>query len=154
MIVGTSMNNIFDSCAHTLVCPVNTVGVMGAGLAKQFARRYPSIVNDYRQDCRSGNLTVEKPCVYHFNDDEAVLCFATKKHWKNDSQIDWIRSGLNYLANHYKDMGIKSLAVPMLGCGLGQLDWWEVYPIVYECLDPIPILVETVEPLGDPPKGY
>lgn len=152
MIVGVNMTNIFHSSAHTLVCPVNTVGVMGAGLAKAFSIKFPGLLSDYRRACKLKLLTVEKPWVFHANKDRAVLCFATKKHWKDDSDIEWIRSGLHYLSEHYQELGIKSLAMPMVGCGLGGLKWQDVFPLVYEYLDPIEIFVETIEPLEA--KGF
>lgn len=149
MIDGVLLDDIFKSSAHTLVCPVNTVGVMGKGLAKAFSLRYEGLEARYRYACRKGLLTVNRPWIHHRNDDEAILCFATKQHWRYPSRLEWIESGLDYLSKHYKEMGIKSLAIPMLGCGEGALDWYDVYPLVYRYMDPIDIPVITAEPIEE-----
>ncbi len=40
--------NIFESPAETLVNTVNTVGVMGKGIAYEFKRLYPEMFKQYR----------------------------------------------------------------------------------------------------------
>lgn len=132
---GEQFADLLQSRAQTVVCPTNTVGTMGKGLAKQFAEAYPGLLHAYRQACKDGEHTIEKPWVYKVNSRKQILCVATKKHWKNDSKEEWVEAGLRAIRDHWKDYDIRSLAVPMLGCGNGGLDWQRVYYLLYVYLD-------------------
>lgn len=138
--------NIFRCKAQTLVNPVNTVGVMGNGLAKQFTFKFPSLLYHYRKACYSHQLEVGKPWIYTAQNGRKVLCFPTKQDWRNPSELDWIRQGMKYLVEHYESMGITSIAIPQLGCGKGQLTWEEVAPIVVEYASLLPMDVYILGP--------
>lgn len=146
MIVETYKHeNIFKTQAQTLVCPVNTVGVMGAGLAKQFARRVSGLLLAYQRACRNKELTIKSLWTYSFGKNRKVLCFPTKIDWRNDSDIDWVEGNLKRLAEEYEYLEITSLAIPPVGCGKGNLDWGDVKPLVIKYLDPLPIPVYVYE---------
>jgi hypothetical protein len=81
-----------------------------------------------------------------------VLNFPTKDHWRAVSRLSDIVAGLEYLNSHYKEWGIKSLAVPPLGCGNGQLDWNVVGPTLYRYFERLDIPVEMYAPAGTPPE--
>lgn len=121
MITKINHGNIFNSKMQTLVNPVNTVGVMGAGLAKQFAQRYPSMETLYKTRCANGELTVGNPWFYPVNPKRKILNLATKEHWRNPSTIEMVSIGLDNIAKLIERGAITSLALPMLGCGLGGL---------------------------------
>jgi O-acetyl-ADP-ribose deacetylase (regulator of RNase III) len=140
--LGITDGDIMLSECQTLTCPVNVVGVMGAGLAKTMAREYPGLLHAYRQACRSSKLKVTSLWVYKLPDGRQILCFPTKKHWKDPSRIEWVEHNLKLLSQSWEELNITSLAIPRLGCGLGGLDWdKEVLPLVYKYLDKIPIPV-------------
>lgn len=124
------MKNIFDSPAEALVNPVNCVGVMGTGLAHQFAKRYPKMYLEYRKACVSGELKPGKIHVYQGPDYRYILNFPTKTHWREKSKLEYIEQGLEELENVLSDYLIYSVAIPALGCGLGGLDWEEVGPLL------------------------
>ncbi|SEL57733.1 O-acetyl-ADP-ribose deacetylase (regulator of RNase III), contains Macro domain [Bosea lupini] len=132
--------NLFDSPAQTLVNTVNTVGVMGKGIALQFRERYPKMFLAYREICKSGTLDVGKLHLWKDND-HWILNFPTKTTWKNPSKIEYITSGLDTFVESYKDMGISSISFPPLGCGNGNLDWLEVKPIMERYLSKLDIQV-------------
>ncbi len=126
--------DIFKSRMQTLVCPVNCKGVMGAGLAKQFAIRYPGLRDAYEEACNNGDIKPGEPEVFDFNG-RLVVCFPTKDHWATNSPLQFIHEGLDFLVKHKQDLGIISIAFPMLGCGLGKLPKNEVFPVIYDaCL--------------------
>lgn len=129
--------NIFDSPMQVLTNPVNTVGVMGAGLAKQFRDRYPDVYLRYRTACLTGKFLIGQPRLWG-----RVLCFPTKQHWRNPSRIEWIESGLAYFVANYAELGIQSIAFPLLGCGLGGLERGEVTRLMERYLSRIDIPVE------------
>lgn len=121
------MKDILKSDAELILIPVNCVGVMGAGLAKQFKEKFPHLYSQYRKLCESNAIDVGKEPV--------VLCgkwcmFPTKKHWKNPSKLEYIESGLKKLS----ETEYKTIAVPKLGCGCGGLNWNDVKQLVIKYL--------------------
>ena len=131
--------NLFDSPAQVLCNTVNCVGVMGKGIALDFKQRYPQMFEDYKARCSIGNV---KPGTPYLWEDERVqiLNFPTKRHWRDNSLIQDIELGLAYLAQHYTELGIHSIAMPPLGCGNGGLDWNVVKPLITRYLSHIPDL--------------
>lgn len=130
--------NIFDSPAQTLVNPVNTVGVMGKGLALEFKKRYPRMFEEYKKQCRDGWLYVGDLMLWRAKD-HFILNFPTKKHWKDLSSLIYIEAGLLSFANKYESYGISSIAFPKLGCGNGGLDWKAVKSVMERYLQELPI---------------
>ncbi|HFU77379.1 macro domain-containing protein [Sulfurovum sp.] len=131
--------NIFESNAQVLVNTVNTVGVMGKGLAKEFKRLYPDMFKSYQKFCEEGTLTVGKLQVYK-TPNKWVLNFPTKANWRNPSKLEYIEQGLQKFVANYERLGVKSIAFPMLGCGNGGLDWEsEVMPLMEKYLAELPI---------------
>lgn len=139
--------NILESDRQTLVCPVNTIGVMGKGLALDMSKAYRGLLYNYRKVCMNGQLTVQSLWVYPVNKHRQILCFPTKEHWRQPSKIEWIDFNLAQLALDYQELGITSLAIPRLGCGLGGLDWEpDVRPLVYRHLKNLPIPITVYGP--------
>lgn len=131
--------NIFDSPAQVITNTINCVGVMGKGLALEFKRRFPKMYEDYRIRCQKGDVLPGRP--YLWEDDKVqILNFPTKRHWRENSRLDDIEEGLRYLANHYQEMGLHTLALAPLGCGNGGLNWNDVKPLIERYLGSVPDL--------------
>jgi O-acetyl-ADP-ribose deacetylase (regulator of RNase III) len=138
--------NIFESSAQVITNTVNCVGVMGAGLALEFKNKFPTMFDGYKIRCQKKEVTPGVPYLWE-NDSAQILNFPTKRHWKESSLIGDIEDGLKYLAANYQKMGLQSMALPPLGCGLGGLDWQDVKPLVEKYLGPLPDLeVYVYEP--------
>ncbi|HML96497.1 MAG TPA: macro domain-containing protein [Thermodesulfobacteriota bacterium] len=146
------VGDIFKSDAQTLVNTVNCVGVMGKGLALEFKKRFPDMYQDYVEQCKLGKVKLGKPYIFKRLIKPWILLFPTKDHWRSVSKLSDIEEGLNYLEKHYKNWGIVSLAVPPLGCGLGELNWEIVGPTLYRHLKKLEIPVQLYAPHGTP-KG-
>lgn len=130
--------DLFSSPAQVLVNTVNTVGVMGKGIALEFKNRYPEMFKAYQKECDNKNLDIGN--LFLWKDYEKwVLLFPTKKHWRSPSKIDYIKKGLEKFVHTYENLNIESIAFPRLGCGNGGLDWNDVKPIMEYYLKPIPI---------------
>lgn len=130
-----------------LVNPVNTVGVMGAGLAREFKRRYPEMFQEYAVRCATERLTVGKLFFYRAPDARVIVNLPTKRHWQQPSQLDFIATGLRLFVAYYAAFDISAVAFPRLGCGLGGLSWEsQVKPLMERYLDPLPIRVEVYHP--------
>lgn len=138
--------SLFNSPAQVLVNTVNTVGVMGKGIAKEFKRRYPEMAEQYRKLCEQGLLTVGKLWLYRAPD-KWILNFPTKRHWRERSRLEYVESGLQKFVATYRSRGITSISFPMLGCGNGQLNWDEVRPLMEKYLKglPIPIYIHVLQ---------
>jgi len=122
--------DLFADDANVLVCPVNTGGVMGKGLALEFRRRFPWCEAQYKDYCehallRPGDFYLDR------NGGRPVIGMAaTKRHWANPSQIEWIGAICERIKEQVSFFMIPSLAIPALGCGLGGLAWGDVLPIM------------------------
>lgn len=131
--------DIWDESSAHIVIPVNCVGIMGAGLAKQCARRHPEVLDPYRSACKSGEIRPGHPVMIG-----RFVMFPTKNHWRNPGQLIWIEVGLKRIPELVE--GIQRLAVPRIGCGLGQLDWKsQVKPLCLTLLCDLPIDVIIYE---------
>jgi O-acetyl-ADP-ribose deacetylase (regulator of RNase III) len=128
MVTFTS-GDIFNSAAQVITNTINTVGVMGAGLALKFKNRFPQMFEDYHQRCANGKVKQGEPYLWE-DENVQILNFPTKRHWQEPSRLEDIEAGLKYLASNYQTMSIQSLALPPLGCGLGGLNWDQVRPLI------------------------
>lgn len=140
------MDNILDSDARALINTVNTVGVMGAGLALQIKRLYPGVYELYRIDCKRGLVQTGQMHVVPIIGNRYIINFPTKRHWKNTSQLTWIEDGLVDLRRVIADFDIESIAIPPLGCGLGGLNWDDVRPLIEHALAGSGVDVEMYQP--------
>lgn len=121
--------NIFDSPAQVIVNTVNTVGVMGKGIALEFKNRYPQMFEKYKIACEKKMLTIGKLMLVSAPD-HMLLLFPTKENWRYPSKLSYIEQGLKRFCDYYAQRGITSVAFPKLGCGNGELNWDEVRPLM------------------------
>lgn len=128
MIKYIKDGNIFDSECEALVNPVNTVGVMGAGLAKIFKQKFPKNFESYKTICDQENLFPGNIWCYFGENNKTIVNAATKAHWKDPSRLIWIELALVEI----KYYNFNSVALPKLGCGLGGLDWEKEVKPLYE----------------------
>lgn len=148
-VTEVRVGDLLTSRAQTLVNTVNCVGVMGKGIAAAFKKRFPQMFDDYVAHCERGEVQLGRPYLWR-GDAVWVLNFPTKGHWRAVSRLKDIEQGLEFLAAHYEDWGIRSLAVPPLGCGHGGLDWSVVGPTLHRHLDRLTIPVALYAPHGTP----
>jgi O-acetyl-ADP-ribose deacetylase (regulator of RNase III) len=133
--------DLFESPAQVLVNTVNTVGVMGKGIAKRFKDTYPEMFEQYQKYCENKMLDVGKLWLYK-SEHKWILNFPTKKHWRSPSKIEYVEEGLKKFVETYEEKGITSISFPLLGCGNGGLDWDnQVKPLMEKYLRPLPIEV-------------
>ena len=144
--------NILEADAQALVNTVNTVGVMGKGIALQFKKAFPEMFEAYAAICKAKKLQPGQMHVYDrgqmFNP-RYIINFPTKRHWKGKSKVADIVAGLDALVQELTTRNIKSVAIPPLGCGHGGLNWAEVRPLIELAMGRVP----EVEALIYAPKG-
>ncbi len=147
-------DDIVTADAEALVNTVNCVGVMGRGIALQFRKAFPENFTAYKIVCDRGELRPGQLFVYvqdQLTNPRYIINFATKDHWKGKSHLDYIDSGLKALVQEVRQRGIRSIAIPPLGCGLGGLRWSDVRPRIEHAFSVLPkVQVLLYEPDGAP----
>src|SRR5262245_395774 len=130
--------NLLEAPVEALVNTVNTVGVMGKGIALQFKQAFPKMYLAYEKACKAGEVQLGKMFVYDLGGlvggPRWIINFPTKSHWQAASKISDVEAGLKDLVATIKNLRIKSVAVPPLGCGNGGLDWDDVRPRIEAAL--------------------
>lgn len=146
--------NLLDAEVDALVNTVNTVGVMGKGVALQFKQAFPENYKFYKAACDHKSLTLGEVLVYdsgRLGPQRYIVNFPTKGHWRSRSKLADVEAGLQSLVKAIKDYHIRSIAIPALGCGNGGLDWFEVRKLIYESLSDIEgVSVHLYPPQGSP----
>jgi len=133
--------NLLTADVDALVNTVNTVGVMGKGIALQFKRAYPANYRAYRGACARDEVRLGQMYVFDtgvFGPRRYIINFPTKKHWRDASRIEDVRLGLDDLVDVVRERGITSIAIPALGCGNGGLAWADVRPLIEQACDRMP----------------
>jgi len=134
MITIIKNGDLFLSGCQAIVNTVNCQGVMGGGIAAIFRNKYPEMYVEYKGLCDDGEL---KPGILHIYDynDPIIINFPTKNEVYFDSKMEYVESGLESLKNYLISNQIKSIAIPALGSGLGNLNWDEVLALILQFLD-------------------
>lgn len=154
-MIKTSHGNLLKADAEALVNTVNCVGFMGKGIALQFKQAFPTNNKYYEAACRAGEVEPGKMLTYdngRIRKPYYIINFPTKRHWRGNSRLEDIEIGLKALILEVKQLNIRSIAVPPLGCGLGGLDWNVVQPMIRKAFAETPdVSVLLFEPEGTPP---
>lgn len=125
-MITYTQGNLLNAEADALVNTVNTVGVMGKGIALMFKEAFPDNLKAYEAACRAHEVEVGQMFVTERRElmgPKWIINFPTKKHWRNPSQLHWIEDGLIDLKRVIRELHIKSIALPPLGSGNGGLEW-------------------------------
>lgn len=142
--------NLLEADVEAVVNTVNTVGVMGRGIALMFKDRYPENFKAYAAACKAGEVQIGRIWVTptgELSGPKWIINFPTKRHWRQPSRLEWIEEGLRDLARVVRERNIRSLALPPLGCGNGGLDWRDVRPLIERAAAEMPeIEVVAFEP--------
>ena len=129
--------DLLDSNAEALVIPVNCVGVMGAGLALEAKYKFHDSAKHYGRACIENRLYIGNILIDTINHEvtKYLVYFPTKLHWRENSRLEYIEEGLKTLRSKIINLGIKSIALPRLGCGCGRLNWTEVKQLILKYLN-------------------
>ena len=152
-MIERGRGNLLETQAEALVNTVNTEGVMGKGIALQFKKAFPATFEAYRRECEAGHIRIGKMFVHELGAlmPRYIINFPTKKMWRQPSRLEYIRSGLDDLVTQVRRLGIRSIAIPPLGCGNGGLKWSDVRPLIEEHMGTLSnVRVILFEPIGAP----
>lgn len=141
--------NLLETDARAIVNTVNTVGIMGKGIALQFKERFPMNFKIYADLCKKGQVQIGKMLVVKENSlhgEKIIINFPTKKEWYRKSQYSYVEEGLKDLVKVIEEYEIKSIAIPPLGCGNGGLQWEKVRILLEKYLNNLDVDITVYEP--------
>jgi O-acetyl-ADP-ribose deacetylase (regulator of RNase III) len=149
--------NLLDANVEALVNTVNTVGVMGRGIALQFKQAFPENFTAYEAACERGDVKLGRMFVFKrdtlrtLRNPRFIINFPTKRHWRGKSRMQDIEAGLRDLVRVVKEEGIRSIALPPLGCGNGKLEWKDVRQQITKAFESLPeVAAQVYSPSGAP----
>ena len=148
-MITFTQGNLLEARAEALVNTVNTVGVMGKGIALMFKERFAENFRRYAAACKAKEVRTGKMFVTEVNELHGarwIVNFPTKQHWRGNSKIEWIAEGLQDLRRFLIENKVKSIAIPPLGAGNGGLDWADVRPQIEEALADLDTEIIVFEP--------
>src|SRR5258708_39564902 len=141
-MIEPTKGNLLEAPVEARVNTVNTEGIMGKGIALQFRQAFPEMFRAYEKACRVGEIRLGEVHVFDLGGlaggPRWIINFPTKGHWKARSRLADIETGLADLVSMVRKLGIRSIAVPPLGCGNGGLDWAEVRPRIEQAFAALP----------------
>lgn len=146
-MIEFKQGNLLDADVEAVVNTVNTVGVMGKGIALMFKERFPANFKAYKSACKKGEVQTGKMFVTETGElsgPKYIINFPTKNHWRYPTELQWVKDGLADLLKVINQKKITSIAIPPLGCGNGGLDWKQVKPLIQETLQAIPQVTAIV----------
>ena len=153
-MIEIAEGNLLRADAEALVNTVNCIGYMGKGIALQFKQGFPENFKAYEKVCKAYELHPGRMFVFPtglLQNPKYIINFPSKRHWKGNAKIEDIKAGLTALTREVRQLGIRSVAVPPLGCGLGGLDWNEVRPMIEAAFADLPdVHVLLFTPAGAP----
>lgn len=153
-MINYTTGDILRADAEAVVNTVNCVGIMGCGIALQFKNAFPANFKAYEAACKTDEVQPGRMFVFEtgtFTNPKYIINFPTKRHWRGKSRMEDIASGLVALADEIRRRGIRSIAIPPLGSGLGGLNWTDVRSRIEAALLDIPELqVIVFEPNSTP----
>lgn len=149
-MIQFKIGNLLESNAHALVNTVNTVGVMGKGIALQFKNQFPNNYKEYVKACKDGTIAIGKLLVFEedtlLNGSKLIVNFPTKTTWRKPSEYSFIEMGLKDLVKIIEKYKIKSIAIPPLGAGNGGLDWNIIKELLQQYLEGLDCDIYIYEP--------
>lgn len=158
-MLHVTQGNLLLAETEAIVNTVNTVGVMGKGIALMFRETFPRNYAAYATACKTGDAKVGQMFVTETREltgPKWIVNFPTKQHWRQPSRLEWIVAGLRDLRRVLVEKGIRSVAIPPLGCGHGGLDWADVKPEIEKALGDLPgvdvMIYEPVTTYQNQPK--
>jgi O-acetyl-ADP-ribose deacetylase (regulator of RNase III) len=148
-MIRFTQGNLLEAGTEALVNTVNTVGVMGKGIALMFKERFAKNYRSYSAACKAGEVETGKvhvTTVDELGGPRWIVNFPTKRHWRSPSQMAWVTEGLHDLRRFLIEQQVKSVAIPPLGAGNGGLNWPDVREQIVAVLSDLEVDVVVFEP--------
>jgi O-acetyl-ADP-ribose deacetylase (regulator of RNase III) len=148
-MITFTQGNLLEARTEALVNTVNTVGVMGKGIALMFKERFAENFRRYAAACKAREVQTGKMFVtpvHELDGPRWIVNFPTKQHWRSPSRLEWVQEGLQDLRRFLLEQHIQSVAIPPLGAGNGGLEWAKVREQITQTLGDLDIEILVFEP--------
>lgn len=138
MVHFIEFGNVFkiedvESFAHGCNC----AGAMGKGIAVEFKKKFPNMYKEYKSLCYEGDFNLGD--VYDYYTGKGyVYNLGTQLTWKKKADINAIEKALKKMLILASEAGIKKIALPRIGAGLGGLDWGDVKSLIIKVDEDFP----------------
>lgn len=139
-MITFTQGNLLEADVEAVVNTVNTVGIMGKGIALMFKEQFPDNYEAYARACSTGGVKIGTMFVTESTElfgPRWIINFPTKTHWRVKTRVEWIEEGMKDLVRTVREKNIRSIAIPPLGCGNGGLDWHELRPVIVSAFEEI-----------------
>lgn len=146
-MIQFTQGNLLEDSSDALVNTVNTVGIMGKGIALMFKEKFPANFRAYHNAFMSNELSIRKMHVFETHrliGPKYIVNFPTKTHWRTKTRLAWVCEGLEDLKRVIRDHHISSIALPPLGCGNGGLNWFDVKDLITSSLSDLDDVAITI----------
>jgi O-acetyl-ADP-ribose deacetylase (regulator of RNase III) len=150
-MIQFAQGNLLEARTEALVNTVNTVGIMGKGIALMFRERFDHNYHLYAAACKDNKVRTGKMFITEPNELDGprwIVNFPTKQHWRSPSKLEWVTEGLQDLRKFLLENKVKSIAIPPLGAGNGGLNWAVVKPEIEAALGDLDVEVTVFEPVS------
>jgi O-acetyl-ADP-ribose deacetylase (regulator of RNase III) len=121
--------DLFTTTADGIAHGINTAGVMGSGIAPYFKRRYDGMFDAYRVLCLNGHLHGGETFIWQAPE-VTVYNIASQEEPGRNASLPFLEQGVRAALIHADAHGVKTIALPRIGCGIGGLDWADVEPVL------------------------
>ena len=148
-MITFTQGNLLEARAQALVNTVNTVGVMGKGIALMFKDRFGDNFRQYAAACKAGQVQTSHMFITEpaeLDGPRWIVNFPTKQQWRSPSRLEWVTQGLQDLRRFLLENHVKSIAIPPLGAGNGGLDWPAVREQIEQALGDLDLEITVFEP--------
>lgn len=148
-MITFTKGNLLEARTEALVNTVNTVGVMGKGIALMFKDRFDENFRRYAAACKAKEVQTGKMFVTQVHELDGprwIVNFPTKQHWRAPSRMEWVVEGLQDLRSFLIEQKVRSIAIPPLGAGNGGLEWADVREKIELALGDLDIDILVFEP--------
>lgn len=137
--------DLFASDSRGLAHGCNTRGVMGAGIALEFAHRYPGMYAFYQRQCQRGGFTLGRVLPWFTHNNKTIFNLATQDLPGPHADLNALRTSVTTMlklaeGEHFE---IDRIALPRIGCGIGGLDWNDVEAVLNELSDASSVKLEV-----------
>lgn len=138
---------------------VNCMGNMSGGIAVLFSRKYPDMYREYVQQCEDSTLSPGEAFLWENSSDSQpryVFNLASQYLPGADARIEWLRASLESMVKQAEDSGISTIALPMIGAGIGGLQEEDVLKEFFtadQVSDNVTLIVVKLPPQSDAQKS-
>ena len=144
MTIDYVVGDLIESGEPVIAHGCNTVGVMGAGIARVVKAAWPEVYDQYDAACADGTFDAGSAQRCVGANDRTVYNLGTQRNPGASATYWLVFLSFANMFESMKTWGHGRVAVPRIGCGIGGLDWSGVEGAIEAALDNVGAEIEVV----------